>query len=232
MLSIIRSIQASHAKDLYLNVICNRTSSVINKFDFVFGQIISELKDEKAKVRADAVKALQTVINIDSSVLMKNYVQMGIRERTLDEFPSVRECVIDLIGNAMITLKRFEDFYIRIILDRVKVDKAKSVRKRSITILGDICTHITDDGTITEICKTLATRLSHQNKEEDNIKELVLKTFTKLWFDKNTSEKLKISGLQIVDVIGKQNIDFKQYKDHWLYQIIKVREKQSLVLFC
>ncbi|KAF0975435.1 hypothetical protein FDP41_005429 [Naegleria fowleri] len=216
------SIQASHAKDLYLNVICNRTSSVINKFDFVFGQIISELKDEKAKVRADAVKALQTVINIDSSVLMKNYVQMGIRERTLDEFPSVRECVIDLIGNAMITLKRFEDFYIRIILDRVKVDKAKSVRKRSITILGDICTHITDDGTITEICKTLATRLSHQNKEEDNIKELVLKTFTKLWFDKNTSEKLKISGLQIVDVIGKQNIDFKQYKDHWLYQIIKM----------
>jgi len=193
----------------------------MNKFDFVISQIVSEIKDEKPKVRADAIKALQTVVNMDASVLMKQYVQMGIRERTVDSFPSVRESVIDFIGNAMLTMKRFDDFYVKIILERVK-DTSKSVRKKSINILGEICSFISDDTVITEVCKTLASRLNHQNKEEDNIKELVLKTFTKLWFDKNTSEKLKISGLQMVDVIGKQAVDFKQYKDHWLYQLIFV----------
>ncbi|KAL9651304.1 hypothetical protein ABK040_001256 [Willaertia magna] len=220
------STSTTLARDSYIFVMTNRKQGLVNKFDFILIQIISVLKDERAKVRADAIKALQNIITMDPSVLNKNFVQLGIRERSIDQSPSVRESVVDLIGNTMITLKKFDDFYIKTILERVK-DVGKSVRKKSISLLGEICTLITDDNMITEICKTLANRLIRTNKEEDTVTALVLKTFKKLWFDKNTSEKLKVSGLQMVDVVGKQFVDFKQYKDHWLYQIISMALKSK-----
>jgi hypothetical protein len=57
--------------------------------------------------------------------------------------------------------------------------------------------------------------------EEENIRDLVLKNFEALWFEANTSSKLKESVLQIVDVISLRQVSIFELNEHWLVGILK-----------
>lgn len=138
----------------------------------------------------------------------------------IDEAINVRESVVDVIGQSALSHPKFIPLVSEMILPRVK-DSGLSVRKKSITLLGKLCQNDIDDKLITEICVHLSSRLNVNNDEEDSIKDLVIKVFEELWFGNTKKKHLNQSILQIVDVVAKKPVDFKEADKHWLVQMVQ-----------
>jgi HEAT repeat protein len=114
--------------------------------------IIGLIDDEKVKVRSKAIKSLYTIIENDSSVKDKPFIQAAICQHLGDQSSMVRDNILDLIGKILASTNSIDKVYVRMVIGGVK-DTAKSVRKRSINILGDLC--LRDDipePMVNEIC--------------------------------------------------------------------------------
>ncbi len=142
-------------ENAYLFIACERKDSVIRKYDQILNHIINLMEDDKVKVRSKAIKSLQVIIEKDPTVKDKPFVQAAVHQHLNDQSPLVRENILDFIGR-IITSANVNKFYLKMVLTGVK-DPAKSVRKRSINILGDLSTkNDTKPEIVSEICGVLA----------------------------------------------------------------------------
>jgi hypothetical protein len=126
---------------------------------------------------------------------------------------------VELVGDVILKNPKYVASYLQLISQRVK-DTGVSVRKRSITILGDLLlTETLDDTQITDVLVSLSSRLTSLTEDSDSIKELVFKVFENLWF----SKKSQGNSLQIIDVLSQKHINFKEIRNHWFVKLLLVR---------
>lgn len=213
----ITKIYKEEIEKLYIFLISKRKMGICNQFETILKNIVVVLDDPKINVRTKAVKSLTMIIDKDPRLLEIPVIQNAIKERSDDESIKVRESIIELIGSTMMKNTKLIPTYLSMIIQRVK-DIGTSVRKRSISILGELCPEL-NDIMITEICVAMSHRLNPNLDENESIKKMICDIFEDLWFKKKG--KNMNNSLQIIDVISQRDIDFKDIKNHWLIQLIQ-----------
>ena len=192
---------------------------LFDKIEKMLTHLLSVLRDPSATCRAKAIKALRDIVKAEPAVLSLRIVIGGVKLALGDPSTSVREGVLDLLGNFLATTagSSYVAHYYPIIVSRI-TDPGVSVRKRVIKILRDICVNRpTDDAepgaagsskdpVITpsprtprapmtaaqrsiDACCYMVTRLGPS--EEDEVHKLVLNTFHELWFDSDGRRESK-----------------------------------------
>ena len=199
-----------------INLIRNmgKEKELLPRFKAVLHSILSVCNDRHMSFRATAVKSVASIVDANPSLLGEPEICKVVDERKLDLSVSVRQAIIDLVGNYILYQPSFIDQYYEMITDRI-ADTGISVRKRVIKILMNICMQEPSNPKIIDICGKLATRIN----DEESISSLVLKIYQDLWF--NDSKKIKHSDIntrieQIYAVVSNSQSSHK-----WFIMLIK-----------
>lgn len=161
------------------------------RFKNVLSSILSVCNDKQMSFRATAVKSIACIIDSNPSLLGEPEICQVVNERKLDISVSVRQAIIDLVGNYILFQPNFISQYYEMIVDRI-ADTGISVRKRVIKILQNICLKDPNSEIVIHICSKLASRIN----DEESIRTIVLRTFQDLWFN-NSSKKSQTSSISI-----------------------------------
>ena len=93
--------------------------------------LVSVLGASKISFRAEALKALGTVIAVDPSIMHGNaQIEAAVKQRFRDGATSVREAAIDLVGRYVTSRPNVAQAYYQSFVERLH-DKGLSVRKKA-----------------------------------------------------------------------------------------------------
>ena len=154
--------------------------------------------DNATQIRIRAIKAINTIIDADGTLMGRPDIIKCVESRMFDTAATIRETAIEMIGKYSVLHPEHLEQYRQILIKRL-LDTAPSVRKRAIKVLHDFCVQWPDNDQCAGICSNIIKRIS----DEDAIKKLVYEVFQSTWFD---PKGYKGSGLkrvrQILEVLG------------------------------
>eukprot|EP00818_Percolomonas_sp_WS_P011072 CAMPEP_0117437470 /NCGR_PEP_ID=MMETSP0759-20121206/1539_1 /TAXON_ID=63605 /ORGANISM="Percolomonas cosmopolitus, Strain WS" /LENGTH=1850 /DNA_ID=CAMNT_0005229101 /DNA_START=165 /DNA_END=5713 /DNA_ORIENTATION=- len=225
--------QFDDVSDAFHYILEKRRVSSINSFDYILHNIIKLLRDDKAKFRSAALKAVKEIVETDYTVIESVDVANAIMERQNDERISVRESVFQLIGSVLeqsAQMLTTTPIFIPMILRGLN-DKGVSVRKRCIRILGEIYSFDIPARMKTEIAVALSHRL--KLSEEDAIRELVMKSFNSMWFQdlsgsQKEDDRARQNAQRIAMAVGEESMTNSLDIDiFWLSQLLKSNKENT-----
>ncbi|VDC04583.1 unnamed protein product [Peniophora sp. CBMAI 1063] len=129
-------------------------------------------------MRTKALKALGQVVSADPSVLEAENVKEGINHHLNDVSPQTRDAAVDLVGKYVLDSPSVLKDYFPLLINRI-IDTSPGVRKRSIRLFKSIYAATDDHSQRVDISRALVLRLAD---EDDQVKDLALKTLEELWF--------------------------------------------------
>ena len=194
-----------------------RERELYTSFNNLLSIILFYLNDKSIATRSNSIKLLSNLIDVDPSLLLNEKILKAIKDRRMDTSISVRQSVIELIGNYILTDERLLDRYLPLIVDRIN-DTGITVRKKVVKILTKICLQYKEmaNQNVKNICMKLINRI---NDNDQSIRMMVIETFRKLWFfyedDQRMSKKMR-SEMQkkFIDNQIVQMIAVFQYYSH------------------
>lgn len=215
-------------KDILLNIqnyiLCKRKLGSINSIESILKHLLIFLKDDKAKLRSAAIKAIKDLIELDVSVIESTEIANAIIARQNDESILVRESILYLVGSVLKLSTnpiKIASMFFPMILRGLN-DKGLSVRKRSIKILCSIYKLDLSSVLKIDIIVALARRLKYS--EEESIHELILKSFLEMWFPNNNERNNQLKqNLNLISLaVGKENLlNFLDIDHYWLTKFLK-----------
>jgi len=90
-------------------------------------RILGSLMQTRISVRADAVKAVGMILDVDPDIMNRPVVKSSVEARLSDKSIKVREAVLDLVGKHIVARQSLASEYYEIIQGRLQ-DKGVSVR--------------------------------------------------------------------------------------------------------
>ena len=88
----------------------------------------------RISIRAEAVKAVATILAVDPDVMNRPIVKSSVEARLSDKSIKVREAVLGLVGKHILARQSLASGYYEIVRARL-LDKGVSVRKQAVKIL-------------------------------------------------------------------------------------------------
>ncbi|KZV76249.1 hypothetical protein PENSPDRAFT_646530 [Peniophora sp. CONT] len=146
--------------------------------DHIMRVVLLALDATAVFMRTKALKALGQVVQADPSVLEAENVKQGIDHHLNDVSPQTRDAAVDLVGKYVLDSPSVLKDYFPLLIRRI-IDMSPGVRKRSIKLFKSIYTATDVHAQRVDISRALVQRLAD---EDDQVKDLALKTLEELWF--------------------------------------------------
>ena len=166
-------------------------------FDSFLSKILHALDQPSSPLRSRALRTLNQIIKVDTSLLALDFVRNAVEQRILDPAASVRESAIDLVSTCAFSSKDIDLIrgYFDVISDRAS-DTATSVRKRALRFLKDAFFRFprsqqggTDDmERLVVACSVFITRAN--GDEETTVNDLATSFLQECWLSQFTEPSL------------------------------------------
>eukprot|EP00047_Mylnosiga_fluctuans_P005246 m.239289 g.239289 ORF g.239289 m.239289 type:complete len:1575 (+) comp13460_c0_seq1:142-4866(+) len=174
--SFVPDLTKEQLKIAYRYWLCLRPLG--RSLDNIVRHIVTALSTTESRARAQALKSLTTLIEVNPDILGNDSVKVAVNRRLMDEKPSVRKEAVDLLGTSVLATPAICDTYYEELMKRI-MDVAGNVRKKVITIMRDLCIQQPDFPKVPAIYAKL---LGRMDDTEDGVKELITKSFHSIWF--------------------------------------------------
>ncbi|KAJ0980187.1 hypothetical protein J5N97_008442 [Dioscorea zingiberensis] len=170
--------------------VLGQNNSFSRGFDKILSLLLATLRENSPVLRAKALRAVSSIVEVDPEVLCDKRVQCAVEGRFCDSAISVREAALELVGRHIashpdVGLKYFEK-----VAERIK-DTGVSVRKRAIKIIRDLCI---SNPAFPEATNAFIEIISRVSDEESSVQDLVCKTFYEFWFEEPSGNPTQYVG--------------------------------------
>eukprot|EP00940_MAST-03C_sp_MAST-3C-sp2_P000805 g805.t1 len=177
-----------------------------NLSEILLRRLLRTLMAARTSIRTEAVKAIGVVLSANPDIMGRNFVRDNVDARLRDKSIKVREAVLDLVGNHVVSRPELMVKYYEIIVGRLK-DRGISVRKRAVTILKNVLTTQPRHAKKLDICNRLLELYgSDLISEEDSLQLSICDAFRHIWFHANrmaTSNGEKMPSLANDDLANE-----------------------------
>ena len=180
--------------------------------------ILGSLMHSRISIRADAVKAVATILAVDPDVMNRPIVKSSVEARLSDKSIKVREAVLGLVGKHILARQSLASGYYEIVRARL-LDKGVSVRKQAVKILRNIMISQPKHPKRVDTCKYLLNLYDDKILcSEKSLRVIVQETLWKVWFESDDGDKdgVKDLALEFVAITERSSTQLLSiFKTFW-----------------
>ena len=190
----------------------SKKCGILRRQDSIFKVILDSLQFPQSRVRSKALKIVSLMCNENGALLQSDTVCEAIRLGLLDPLSSVRETVMELLGQHLNVTSNVSDSFFKLLCTGMS-DASIRVRQRVSKIIFSICASNPSQPKYTELCFILI-RAAALDKA---MSESIVKGFFGLWF----SDRVNCQDLTSIDLIRQITsvIELSQ-EDHVIVSIL------------
>ncbi|KAJ1343287.1 homoaconitase [Batrachochytrium salamandrivorans] len=189
MMKTLRAVSTSSVSRLDAERVSKNlmiTNSLFAFRDTIVHCICGSLALDSVVLRTRSLKALHSILNVDSSLLLSVNIRHAIADRLMDSSANVRDAAIDLLGNYVLAAgKEALQLYYPVLCDRI-MDVSPNVRKRILRLFKEIYQSIvTSSDTLSadqhSTIVDIASRILGRIHDEPGVSDLAIKILREFW---------------------------------------------------